>query len=267
MFSKNRDIFLLFPVLLLNFLFIFGFILIYIKTISTNVNLYENLLNNSDFFASLLYGLKISFFTLLLSVVLYFIIYYLLFLLKFKYAQSPKSWFFFICIPILIPYSFCAFLMFLMFFPVGFLKDFVPFLVGTSYSVVIAYTYKVIPFFILISFPNLLKISQNEINFHKIYSSNSFCFFWNILVKRNVSVLFIGGFIVLAYVFNAYEIPSVLGSNIDNMPAIFVNELLGQYGENSVNFAYASSLLYFVVTLGLAPFFFFSYKTIQRRVF
>lgn len=267
MFSKNKSFLLLIPAIFLNIIFIASFFLIFIKTISTNENIYYELLKRSDFFSSLLYGLQISFFTLLLSVTSYLLVYYMLFLLKFKYAQDLKAWFLFVSIPILIPYSFCAFLMFLLFFPVGIIKDFMPFLVGTSYSVVIAYAYKIVPFFILISFPNLLKISQNEISLHKIYSSNSFNFFWSILMKRNLKVMFIGLFIVFSYVYNAYEIPSILGSNIDKMPAVYVSELLGEYGLNSVNYAYESSLVYFVVTLCFLPIFYFCYKVLQSRVF
>jgi len=267
MFSKNKNIFLFIPVIFLNIIFVLGFFLIYIKTVSTSENIYFELLNSSDFFASLIYGLYISFLTIFLSCSLFLSIYYLLFLLKFKYTQDLNIWFLFLSIPILIPYSFCAFLMFLMFFPVGFFKDIMPFLVGTSYSIVIAYIYKIVPFLLLVTFPNLLKISKNEINLHKVYSSKSFHFFWYILIKRNFKVMFISLFVVFSYVFNAYEIPSILGSNIEKMPAIYVSELLGQYGINSTNYAYGSSLLYFLTTICFVPIFFLCYKIANKVLF
>lgn len=267
MFLKNKVNFLFIPAVFLNVLFILSFILIYAKTLDSNENIYLTLIKSSDFLASLLYGFKISFFVLALSIALYMSIYYMLFLLKFKYKQDLKIWFISISIPILIPYSFCAFLMFLMFFPVGLLKEFMPFLVGTTLGVVIAYTYKIVPFLILISFPNLLKISKNEINLHKIYSSKSFDFFWYILIKRNLSVMFIGLFVVFSYVFNAYEIPSILGSNIDKMPAVYVSEILNEYNPNALSIGYASSLLFFCATLLCINLFFLVYKFLKRNAF
>ena len=178
-----------------------------------------------------------------------------------------ENGFFILSIPILIPYSFCAFLFFLIFFPVGFFENFVPFLVGSSYGVVIAYCYKIVPFLILITFPNLLKISKDEISLHRIYCSSEFYFFKNILIKRVLSILFIGAFIVFSYIFNAFEIPSILGSNIDKMPAVFVNDRLQEFGLNSLNMAYGSSLLYFFITLGFGLVFFLFYKIIKKVLF
>lgn len=267
MFFKNKNFLLFIPALFLNILFILSFYLMFQKTIGANENIFLELISTKEFLKSLFYGLEVSLLVIVFSVVLFLLIYYMLFLLSFKYKQDLKAWFLFTTFPVLIPYSFCAFLMFLMFFPVGYLKEFMPFLVGSTLSLVIAYAYKVVPFLILVSFPNLLKISKNEIKLHKIYSSKSFDFFWYILMRRNLKVIFIALFIVFSFVFNAYEIPSILGSNIDKMPAVYVNETLHTYSLNSINQAYASSMLFFGITLFFIPLFYLSYNTTKRRVF
>jgi len=266
MFLKNKNIFLYIPILFLNFLFFVSFILLFIQTVNSDVTIYYKILKNEAFYDSLLYGLEISFFTITCSLFFYFILYFLLFLLRFKYSKDIKNYFFFLSIPLLIPYSFCALLFFMLFFPVGVFQDIFPFLVGTSTAVVIAYVYKIISFFLLVSFPNLMKISNEQINLHKMYSSNSFHFFWNIVIKRDLKLLYIAIFIVFAYILNAYEIPSILGSNTEKMPAVYVSELLGEFGINSLNIAYATSFVYFFVTLCFIPILFISYK-ISKKVF
>ena len=267
MFLKNKNIFLFIPILFLNFLFFTSFILLFIQTVNSDVNIYYEILKNEAFYDSLLYGLTISFFTIVYSLFFYFILYYLLFLLKFKYSKDIKKYFFFLSIPLLIPYSFCALLFFILFFPVGVFQDIFPFLVGTSTAVVIAYVYKIISFFLLVSFPNLLKIKNEQINLHKMYSENPFHFFWNIVVKRDLKFLYIAIFVVFAYILNAYEIPSILGSNRDKMPAVYVSELLGEFGVNSLNIAYATSFVYFLVTLCCIPIFLIFYKISKKVLF
>ena len=247
MYLKSKKLFLYLPVIFLNLIFIAGFVLIFLYTIDTNQSIYSTFLNDSAFYDSLFYAIKISFFCVLTSSVLFLILFYMLFSLKFNYSKDIKTWLFFLHIPILIPYSFCAFLMFMIFFP---------FLMGTSYIIVIAYTYKIVPFLLLISFSHLLKITKDEISLHKIYSDNSTHFFWNILIKRALKTIFIGLFVVFAYIFNAYEIPFILGSHIDKMPALYVYEKLGEFGLDSMKIAYASSLVYFLITLLFVLIFF-----------
>lgn len=267
MFLKNKNIFLLIPILFLNFLFLASFGLLFIESFNSDINIYVDIVKSEVFYDSLFYGLKVAFSTIVYALLFYFILYYLLFLLKFKYSQDIKKFFFFLSIPLLIPYSFCALLLFMLFFPVGAYRDFFPFLVGTSTAVIIAYVYKTISFFLLVSFPNLLKISNDEINLHKIYSSNSFYFFWNILVRRNLKTLFVAIFVVFSYILNGYEIPSILGSSIDKVPALYVSELLGEFGVNSLNIAYATSFVYFAVTLCCIPIFFVCYIVTKKVLF
>lgn len=258
MYLKSKKLFLYLPTIFLNILFIVGFILIFLYTIDTKTNVYQIILNDESFYDSLYFAIKIALFCLLTSTTLFLLIFYMLFSLKFNYSKDVKKWIFFLHIPILVPYSFCAFLMFMIFFP---------HLMGTSYLIVIAYTYKIAPFLLLICFPNLLKITQDEINLHKIYSDNSSHYFWKILIKRNLKVISIGLFVVFAYIFNAYEIPFILGSNIDKMPALYVFEKLGEFGLDSVKIAYASSMIYFFITLLCALVFYITYKIIKKLVF
>jgi putative spermidine/putrescine transport system permease protein len=234
---------------------------------NTQENIYQNILQENEFYESFFYSLQITFLSISISLVIYLGLFYLLLRLKIKYSIDIKSWLFFLQIPILIPYSLCAFLFFLLFFPVGYSQEFMPFLVGTSYAVVIAYIYKIVPFFILVSFPTLLKITKDEINLHKIYSNSTAHFFWKILVKRNLEVLFVAIFIVFAYIFNAYEIPSILGSNIDKMPSVLVYEKLGEFSLNSLQIAYAHSVLYFIITLLFIPLFYIMYTFFKRVIF
>lgn len=267
MYLKSKKLFLHLPALLLNLVFILGFFLVFYYTLDSQNEIYKSFLSDSKFFSSLLYGLFVSFISIFVSLFLFLFIYYLLFLLKFEYKKELKNWLFFLQIPLLIPYSFCAFLIFLMFFPSGFLQDFMPFLVGTTWAIVIAYVYKIVPFLLFISFPNLLKIKKDEIKLHKIYSNNSNHFFHKILLRRNLKILTIGIFIVFAYILNAYEIPSILGSNIDKMPAVLIYERLGEFSLDSMKISYASSLICFFISLCFIPLFFLVYKLIKKYAF
>lgn len=267
MFLKSKKFLLHLPALLLNLIFIIGFLLIFIYTLDTQNDIYKNFLKDSEFYDSIAYGLFVSFITIFTSLFIFLLIYYMLFLLKFTYKKEIKNWLFFLQIPLLIPYSFCAFLIFLMFFPTGFLKDFMPFLVGTTWAVIIAYIYKIVPFLLFISFPTLLKIKNDEIKLHKIYSNNSSHFFFRIVLRRNLKIFFLGIFIVFTYMLNAYEIPSILGSNIDKMPAVLVYERLGEFSLDSVKIAYASSLICFFLSLCFIPIFILIYKLIKKYAF
>lgn len=267
MYLKSKKLFLHLPVLLLNFIFILGFFLVYFYTLDTKNEIYKSFLGDKEFYFSITYGVYVSFISIFISLLIFLFIYYMLFLLKFEYKKELKNWLFFLQIPLLIPYSFCAFLLFLMFFPTGFLKDFMPFLVGTTWAIVIAYIYKIVPFLLFISFPNLLKIKKDEIRLHKIYSDNSNHFFYKILLRRNLKIMFVGIFIVFSYMLNAYEIPSILGSNIQKMPAVLVYERLGKFALDSIRIGYASSLICFFITLCFMPVFFFIYKLIRKYAF
>jgi len=246
------------PSALLSLILVAGFSLIYVYTLDTHTDIYRLILKESAFYDSFFYGFKISLFSITTSLVVFLMLFYLLFMLKFDYSADIKNWLFFLHIPILIPYAFCAFLMFMIFFPR---------LIGTDHIVVITYTYKIVPFLILISFPTLLNITKDEINLHKINSNNTNHFFWNILIRRVYKTLFIGLFVVFAYVFNAYEIPFVLGSHIDKMPALFVNEKLGMFEMNSTRVAYASGLIYFLINTVFVFFFYIVYKVSKKAMF
>ena len=109
---KSKKFFLYVPVIFLNMIFLFGFALVYIYTMNTKENIYQNILKDNEFYQSFLYSLQITFLSISISLVLFFVLFYLLLKLKLKYSKDVKSWLFFLQIPILIPYSLCAFLFF-----------------------------------------------------------------------------------------------------------------------------------------------------------
>lgn len=260
MFLKIKKAFLYLPITSLLASLVLGFYFLLLG----QKEFYLHLIANEIFWDAFFYALKIAFWTITLSTVLFLSIYYLLFLLKFEYKQNISFWIFFFQIPIFLPYAFTAMLFFLLFFPVGIFADFMPFLLGTSKAVIIAYTYKVSAFLLFISLPALLQVKQNEIKLHQLYSDNLRKFFFKILLKRNLGVYIVGIFIVFAYIFNAYEIPYILGSNLEKMPAILVYEQLNEFGLQSMQKAYFMSFVYFVLVLFFLPLFFVCYKILKK---
>jgi putative spermidine/putrescine transport system permease protein len=157
-------------------------------------------------------------------------------------------------------------LFFLLFFPSGIFSEFIPFLLGTSSGIIIAYSYKVSAFLLFISIPNLLHVKENEILLHRLYSDSLKSFFVKILLRRNLKIYILGSFIVFAYIFNAYEIPYILGSNIEKMPSVFVYEQLSEFGMESVQKAYLMSFIYFIFTLLFVPVFLLIYQILTRTI-
>lgn len=260
MFLKIKKAFLYLPLSFLFAALVFGF---YFMLLGQK-ELYLHLIGNEIFWDAFFYALKIAIWTIVLATLVFLNIYYLLFLLKFQYKKNISFWVFFFQIPIFLPYAFCAMLFFLLFFPVGVFADFMPFLLGSSKAVIIAYTYKVSAFLLFISLPTLLQIKQDEIKLHQLYSDNLAKFFFKILLKRNLGVYTVGIFIVFAYIFNAYEIPYILGSNLEKMPAILVYEQLNEFGLESMQRAYFMSFVYFILVLFFLPLFFIVYRILKK---
>jgi len=219
---------------------------------------------NRPFLDSLFYALWVAFCTLFFSTLLFLSIYYLLFLLYFEFKKNISLFIFYFQIPLFLPYALVAMLFFLIFFPMGYLSDFIPFLLGSSSAIIIAYSYKVSAFLLFISLPNLLHVKPNEIKLHRLYSDSLRSFFIKIVLRRNLKTYMLGSFIVFAYIFNAYEIPYILGSTLEKMPAVLVYEQLSQFGMDSMQKAYFMSFAYFVLTLLFLPFFYLFYYTFKR---
>jgi len=167
-------------------------------------------------------------------------------------------------IPLFLPYALVAMLFFLLFFPMGYLSNFIPFLLGSSSAIIIAYSYKVSAFLLFISLPNLLHVKPNEIKLHRLYSQSLKSFFIKIVLRRNLKTYMLGCFIIFAYIFNAYEIPYILGSTLEKMPAVLVYEQLAQFGMESMQKAYFMSFAYFVLTLLFLPLFYLLHYAFKR---
>gem|GEM_PF-6315980 len=97
-----------------------------------------------------------------------------------------------------------------------------------------------------------------------LYSDNLKKFFFKILLRRNLKVYIVGIFVVFSYIFNAYEIPYILGSNLHKMPAVLVYEQLSEFGEHSMQKAYFMSFAYFILVLFFLPLFFILYKILKK---
>lgn len=260
MFLKIKKSLSYFPISILLASLILGF---YFMLFENNF-LYLRLIDNEIFWEAFFYALKIAISTITLSTLVFLNIYYLLFLLKFRYEKNISFFVFIFQIPIFLPYAFCAMLFFLLFFPVGIFADIMPFLLGSSTAVVIAYTYKVSAFLLFISLPSFLHVKKDEIKFHMLYSDNLKKFFFKILLRRNLKVYIVGIFVVFSYIFNAYEIPYILGSNLHKMPAVLVYEQLSEFGEYSMQKAYFMSFAYFILVLFFLPLFFILYKILKK---
>lgn len=255
MLQKSKFYLISFPFILLFVCFMYGFFLLIIR--SNIKEHFFNIIKNEQFFNSFFYALFISTFTTLLSLVLAFILAYLLFILRFEYKKDIKKWILFLQIPIFIPYALSAYLFFLLFFP---------YLIGSSVAIILAYTYKTVPFLLLLFTPYLLSMKDDEINLHKMYSNKRFIFFWKILTKKALLALFVGAFIIFFYVFNAYEIPYILGSYLDKMPSILVNEKFSQLSSFISN-GYSFSLVFICFSLCFVPLFFLIYLFVKRYAF
>lgn len=222
------------------------------------------LFESTRFIDSFLYASWVGFCTIFFSTLIFLCIYYLLFILRFELKKDISLFVFYFQIPIFLPYALVAMLFFLLFFPLGFLSDFIPFLLGSSTAIIIAYSYKVSAFLLFISIPNLLHVDKNEILLHRLYCDSLKSFFIRILLRRNLKIYMLCIFIVFAYIFNAYEIPYILGSNLDKMPSVLVYEQLNEFGMDSVQKAYTMSFAYFVLTLLFLPIFYLVYQVLKR---
>ncbi|GFR35732.1 ABC transporter permease [Thermobrachium celere] len=128
-------------------------------------------------------------------------------------------------IPVIVPHTIAAFLVFTIFsqsgflsrifFRLGFINNMVEFYPMTfdtkGIGVILAYVWKGAPFITLITYDILKKVSDTYSKAALNLGANNFQVFWYILFPLVLPTILLGFIILFTFSFGAYEIPYLLG--------------------------------------------------------
>lgn len=221
-------------------------------------------LSHEPFLASLGYGFVIALLVCIIALALAVALLYALFLVRVYAKKELKLWLLLMQIPLVIPYALSSVLIFLLYFPGGPLGSLGSWMIGGSLGIITAYMYKVTPFLLLVCYPGLLQIKNEELYFHRLHSNSWHNFFGSIFLRRVLKPLFVGLFVVFAYALSAYEIPSVLGSVTSKMPALIIYETMNELGSYTLDMAYWMSGIVLLLIMLSSVCFVGGYKLANR---
>ncbi len=182
---------------------------------------YHSLLNSPLFMGSFLLSLKITVIVTVLSLVLGLLVTRVLF-----YYLRNLKWRVLIWIPMLIPHFVAAYLVFILFSQTGLvssllyqlhlIKDFnsFPILVNDrqGLGIILAYTWKSIPFVVLMVLPVYYQLNRNYLDVVKTLGGGRWAMFRDVEWPAVCPVLLETGIILFSFVIAAFEIPSLLGA-------------------------------------------------------
>ena len=236
MSGKNKPFFLLLPALAsLGFLFFGGIIHGIIQSLGLapltgdpdfTFAYYLDILGSFDFWRSFSLTLRIASISTFLSALLAIFVLYCLFLIRINSTRDRSVYIQRLFqIPMVFPYIVAAYMIFLMFiqsgwiarmlFRTGLITEMSSFPVMTNESfglgIIIAYVWKTSPFLVLLLYPVILRIEYSWVETARVLGANSLRTFREIVFPIMITPLETGCFIIFAYTFGAYEVPSILG--------------------------------------------------------
>jgi putative spermidine/putrescine transport system permease protein len=261
--------------IILGFLQSFGIFLINKKSKITLKN-YIDVFRNREFIDSLFLSIRISVITVIIVVILAIIILYLLFLVKLKYFKLYDKIQKIYLTPMLLPYLIGSYVSIItlsqtgflskIFFKIGVIKNFeqFPILVNevNGIGIILTYIWKTLPFILLTTYPILDKIFDKWIKVAKLYGASNFKFFIHIIIPLLIPTLFNSAFILLAFIFSAFEVPYMLGVTYPKMLSVMTYEMHSKDFINTQSQVMSINIIIVLITIFIGVF---SYKILKRN--
>lgn len=127
------------------------------------------------------------------------------------------------------------------------IKDF-PILINDSYGIgiILGYIWKIVPFMIMMCIPIMIDIERRWKDLGALYNLNDYKFFKKIIFPMIMPNLALSFFLVLAYLFSAFETPYILGVTYPRTLSVQIYEL---YREGDIELRGQVMAINVIVTL------------------
>ena len=215
--------------LYISFFFLYGLYYVLMNSLGYNRILtksyYRDILSSKEFYNSLIYTVKINTISSFLAFILTIVVVFLVFLSKRKGYFYTKFFQKVIEAPVFVPYLVSAYGILLLLMRRGIINNFLlkigmissvnqfPILTNdhNGVGIILTYVWKALPFMTMMSLPTVFRIDRKWDSLGKLYNLNNITFFRKIVFPLIFPTLSISFFIVLTYLFAAFETPYILG--------------------------------------------------------
>jgi putative spermidine/putrescine transport system permease protein len=221
---------------------------------------------SESFISALWLGLWVGVLVSLVAALIAHLNLYALLSLHVKRSSLTPLWIMGLSVPVFIPYAVMALVLFLWFYPSGFIGSFFPSLMGSSVGLVLAYSIKTGAFLTLLGIPSLMASKPSAWVQYRLHSKSLFGFFMHTLVPKLWASMVVGMYVIHAYVLGAYEIPYLIGSHISPMPSVVIHDTFYKLALDSAKEAYMMSGWLVLVMLSLAPMYYLFYRFVDKRL-
>lgn len=221
---------------------------------------------SESFISALGYGLWVGILVSLVAVLIAHLNLYALLSLHVKRSSMMPLWIMGLSVPVFIPYTVVALVVFLWFYPSGAIGSIFPSLMGSTLGLVLAYSIKTGAFLTLVGVPTLMASKPSDWAQYRLFSKSLFGFFTHTIMPKLWASMLIGMYVIHAYVLGAYEIPYLIGSRINPMPSILIHDTFHKLALDSAQRAYFMSAWLVFVMLCLAPIYYLLYCFIDKRL-
>lgn len=220
--------------LYISFFFLYGLYYVLMTSLGYNriltksyftLDYYRDILSSKEFYNSLIYTVKINTISSFLAFTLTIVVVFLVFLSKRKGYFYTKFFQKVIEAPVFVPYLVSAYGILLLLMRRGIINNFLlkigmissvnqfPILTNdhNGVGIILTYVWKALPFMTMMSLPTVFRIDRKWDSLGKLYNLNNITFFRKIVFPLIFPTLSISFFIVLTYLFAAFETPYILG--------------------------------------------------------
>lgn len=220
--------------LYISFFFLYGLYYVLMNSLGYNriltksyftLDYYRDILSSKEFYNSLIYTVKINTISSFLAFILTIVVVFLVFLSKRKGYFYTKFFQKVIEAPVFVPYLVSAYGILLLLMRRGIINNFLlkigmissvnqfPILTNdhNGVGIILTYVWKALPFMTMMSLPTVFRIDRKWDSLGKLYNLNNITFFRKIVFPLIFPTLSISFFIVLTYLFAAFETPYILG--------------------------------------------------------
>jgi putative spermidine/putrescine transport system permease protein len=247
--EKIKKYIYLMPVILFIIIFFaYGFIYGLLQSFGLNqivgkseftLRYYKEVLTSESFIDSLVFTSKMavgaSILSLLISIILLFFLYMNLKNRYFKGNYFRKI----LESPLLVPYLVASYLILILFLQNGLISRFLiasgvidsykefPIMTNdnSGRGIMIAYIWKTCPFIVMMSFPVLQRINKKWDTVSHIFGIGRIRFFFEVALPLMWPSLLISFFIIIAYMFTAFETPYILGVTYPKALAVMAYDI------------------------------------------
>ena len=245
-----------------------------IGEVSFTLKEYQKIFTDPLFSRALIYTLKLS--TIIGTLALMFSIIILFALFIFIEHPWMQNIFHTLRLPIYIPYIISSYMIFMLLMDNGFLQKSLSPLININFSgfindsegkgIILAYLWKVVPFFIMMAFPVLKRVHGHWNELAHLFQMNKISFFSRIILPLSMPSLLISLFIVVSYIFSSFEIPFVLGTINPQMISVYTYNIFTQGDLTERPYLMAMTIILTLISIIFGSIMYYIYHKWEKNI-